>query len=223
MKKRVDTTGVAQSHSAPFNEHVATAAKSLKVAIYVRVSTDDQSNDMQITELREYAARQGWKIVAEYSDVESGSKADRKGLQDCLESARRGQFDVVLCWKLDRFGRSVPDFLRNIHVLDTAKVRWIATTQGLDTGDDSAMGRFFLQIMAAIAELERNMIRERTRAGLREAKRKGKRLGRKPLSPAVVSQVMALRAKGETIRAIHGATGVSVGAVSAICAESATE
>jgi DNA invertase Pin-like site-specific DNA recombinase len=139
-------------------------------AIYVRVSTEDQKTDMQLTELREYATRQGW-IITEYSDKISGAKARRPGLDLLMEDARMKRVDVVLVWKMDRFGRKMRDVLTNILSLDQYGVRFIAMTQGIDTDTRNPASRFYLHILAAVAELERDMIVERVNAGVAQFRR----------------------------------------------------
>jgi len=146
-------------------------------AIYARVSTFDQDNSMQVRELTDYATIRGWKVVV-YQDQMSGGKNDRPGLNDLLDAARRRLIDVVLVWKLDRFGRSTTDLLNNIRELEALGVRFLAVTQGLDTDQSNPVSRFLLTILGAVAELEREMICERVRAGQKRAKEKGVKFGR---------------------------------------------
>ena len=120
----------------------------------------------QLRELRTYAERRGWEIVAEFSDQMSGAKGRRPGLQQLLDQANKQSFDAVLCWKLDRFGRSLPDCLSAIQELQSCGVRFIATSQGIDTDENNPASRFLLHILAAAAEFERELIRERAHAGL---------------------------------------------------------
>ena len=140
-----------------------------RVALYARVSTDDQSCEMQLRELREHAAYRGWEIAGEYVDTGwSGSKASRPELNRLKADARLRRFDVVAVWKLDRWGRSVADSIGAIQELVGLKVRFVAITQNIDTDESNPMSRFLLHIMAAFAELEREMTRERVRAGLKQ-------------------------------------------------------
>ena len=187
--------------------------QSLRVALYARVSTADQTCEMQIRELREYAARRGWPIVAEYVDTGwSGAKASRPELNKLKAEARKRAFDCVIVWKLDRWGRSVTDSISGINELVSLGVRFVAMTQNLDTDESNPMARFFLHIMAAFAELEREMIRERVRAGLATAKAKGRKLGRQPVIYNR-GKALELRTAGRSIRQIAKEVDVSVGTI----------
>jgi putative DNA-invertase from lambdoid prophage Rac len=151
----------------------------MRVALYCRVSTADQNCEMQLRELREYAKTRKWRITAEYVDTGwSGTKANRPELNRLLRDARSRRLDTVLVWKLDRWGRSIRDSINSIQELVGLGVRFIAVTQNLDTDESNPMSRFMLHIMAAFAELEREIIRERVVAGVKAARANGKRLGR---------------------------------------------
>ena len=151
---------------------------AMRIALYARVSTTDQSCEMQLQELRHYAAQRGWQVFGEYVDTGwSGAGASRPELDRLMQDARTRRFDAVLVWKLDRWGRSVADCIRSIQELVSLGVRFLAVTQNLDTDESNPMSRFLLHILAAFGELEREMIRERVRAGLRNARAHGKALG----------------------------------------------
>jgi putative DNA-invertase from lambdoid prophage Rac len=166
------STGGASSKEAP--------PSILNAAIYARVSTQDQNCEMQVVELREYALRRGWHVSAEYVDTGwSGAKANRPQLDRLMKDARQHRFDVVMVWKLDRWGRSLVQSLQSVQELASMGIRFIAITQNIDTDQSNPMSRFMLHIFGAFAEFEREMIRERVCAGVRNAKRKGKQLGRK--------------------------------------------
>jgi DNA invertase Pin-like site-specific DNA recombinase len=138
-----------------------------------------------------------------------------------MAAARRRELDVVIVWKLDRWGRSVLDLLANLEVLGTCGVRFVAVTQGLDVrpGGD-AMSRLLLQVLAAVAEFERDLIRERTRHGLDVARRRGARLGRPPSSPPPdPRRVLELRGRGYSLRRIAGALEATTHSVRTILAE----
>ena len=137
----------------------------MKVAIYVRVSTADQNQELQLRELQDYAIRHQWEIVQIYQDTISGSSVSRPGLNQLMEDARARKLDIALCWKLDRFGRSLLDCLANLRELDLHGVRFIATTQALDTDNRNPASKFLLQVLGAAAEFERELIRERSKAG----------------------------------------------------------
>jgi putative DNA-invertase from lambdoid prophage Rac len=152
----------------------------LKAVIYARVSTQDQNCEMQVRELREYAERRGWHVSDEYVDTGwSGAKASRPELDRLMRDAALRRFDAVLVYKLDRFGRSVRNCLDGIEALRAHGVRFLAVSQSIDTDESNPTARLLLHILASVAEFEREMIRERVCAGVRNAKRKGVRLGRK--------------------------------------------
>ncbi len=135
------------------------------MALYTRVSTTDQNADLQVRELNDYAAKQGWVVVATYQDTISGAKASRPALSRLMDDARGRKLDCLLVWKLDRFGRSLVDCLNNIRTLEDHGVRFITVTQGLDTDQQNPASRFLLHVLGAAAEFERSLIRERTLAG----------------------------------------------------------
>lgn len=173
----------------------------MTAAIYARVSTDDQRCDMQLTELRGYASRMGWQLIEYIDQGVSGTRRNRPALDRLFADARLRKFDVVLVWKLDRFGRSLKGLIENINTLDSLGIRFLAPTQMIDTGKDSPMGRFILHLFGALAEFERALIVERVRAGVAEARRQGKSLGR-PKRDYDLSKVKKLRAQGVSWRAI---------------------
>lgn len=151
----------------------------MKIALYARVSTTDQSCDMQLHELRQYTAKRGWQVIQEYVDTGfSGAQASRPQLDRLLADARRRRFDAVLVWKLDRWGRSVAHCVRSLQELVSLDVRFLSASEGIDTGVESPMSRFMLHLFAAFAEMEREIIRERARAGQRAARAKGTAFGR---------------------------------------------
>jgi DNA invertase Pin-like site-specific DNA recombinase len=150
----------------------------MRVALYARVSTfNGQSPGMQLAELREYASRRGWEVFGEYVDLGiSGSKESRPELNRLMADAHRRHFDVVLCWKVDRFGRSLKHLVNALADLDAYGVAFVSLRDNLDLSTPS--GRLMFKIIGAMAESERSLIQERVRAGLRNAKLKGKTLGR---------------------------------------------
>ena len=151
-------------------------AKTTIAAIYARVSSLDQDYSMQLTEVRAYAERMGWAVV-EYAEKMSAAKK-RPVLAKLMDDARLKKIDIVLVWKLDRFGRSVSNIIENILQLDSFGVRLIAVTQGIDTDQKSPASRLMIHVLAAVAEFERSMIIDRVRSGMAEAKRAGKHCGR---------------------------------------------
>jgi len=181
-----------------------------RVALYARVSTSNghQDPEMQLAELREYADRRGWEIVGEYTDQGvSGSKDSRPELNRLMADAHRRRFDVVLVWKIDRFGRSLKHLVNALADLGAYGVAFISLRDNLDLSTPS--GRLMFQIIGAMAEFERALIQERVKAGLRNARAKGKRLGR-PRRVVDASMVAALRAAGATWRSVAKELGVGV-------------
>ena len=150
-----------------------------RAGLYLRVSTVDQHPETQLHDLRQMAAQRGYEIVAEYTDRISGTKAKRPGLDQMMTDARRGRFDVVLVWASDRIARSVKHFLDVLDELDRIGVQYVSFRENIDTG--GPLGRALVVIIGAIAELERSLIVERVRAGMRRARLEGQRIGRAPL------------------------------------------
>jgi DNA invertase Pin-like site-specific DNA recombinase len=152
-----------------------------KAAIYARVSTPDQHLENQILDLRKLAAQRGFEVSREYCDKGiSGSKAKRPGLDALMADARRGEFAVVLVAAFDRIARSTKNFLEVVDELHALGIEFISAREAIDTS--GPMGRMFLTMVGSIAELERSLIVERIRAGMRRAKLEGQRLGRIPLN-----------------------------------------
>ena len=149
----------------------------MRAALYVRVSTADQTTLNQELELKEYCERNNIEIFQVYKDEEvTGAKTSRPALDNLLKDMRLRKFDTVIVWKYDRLGRSTLHLTNILSELDNKNIRLIAVTQNIDTS--TAMGKFFYTIMSGIAELEREMIRERVNLGLKRAKAQGKKLGR---------------------------------------------
>ena len=151
-----------------------------RAALYCRVSTGDQHLETQQLDLREMAKQRGLEIVREYSDVISGAKSKRPGLEQVMSDARRHKFDVVLVAAFDRIARNVRHFLDVLDELDHLSVEFISMRENIDTG--GPLGRAMLTIIGAISELERSLIVERVKAGMRRAKLEGRRIGRTPLN-----------------------------------------
>jgi len=163
-----------------------------RAALYVRVSTDHQSVENQIRDLRHVARRRGWEVVETYNDAGvSGAKGrdQRPGLDALLKDASRGKFDVVLAWAIDRLGRSLIDLLGTIQHLEACKVDLYLDQQSIDT--TTPMGKLVFQVTGAFAEFERSMIRQRVRAGLRRAVAQGKVLGRPKLAAELEQRIRA--------------------------------
>src|SRR5664279_1205139 len=158
------------------------SAKLFRAVLYARVSTNDQQTlPMQSRAMREYAARRGWTIAMQVRDVGSGA-AKREAREKLIEAARRREIDVVLVWRLDRWGRSVTDLLATLQELEHLGVGFVSLTEALDL--TTPAGRAMAALLAIFAEFEREILRERTRAGLANARLSGKRLGR-PVTAAI--------------------------------------
>lgn len=184
--------------------------------VYARVSTSDQTCEPQLLELRDYAFQRKLVIDLEITDVISGSKGSREGLDRLMTLIRSGKVRAVLCVKLDRVARSVSHFARIVDELAKYKVALIVPRQNIDTSDSNPASRFMLTILSAVAELERDMIRERTKAGLVVARANGKVIGQTSKKmPPVPERQRIIRAH----RAAYGDTeyrilGLALGGVS---------
>jgi len=150
-----------------------------RAALYMRVSSVDQHPETQLHDLRQLAAQRGYQIIQEYTDRISGVKAKRPGLGDLMRDARRGQFDIVLVWACDRIARSTKHLLEVLDEFNRLNVEFVSFRESIDTA--GPLGRAIVVIIGAIAELERNLIVERVRAGMRRARLEGRHIGRKPL------------------------------------------
>ena len=170
-----------------------------RTAIYARVSTGDQHLETQLLDLREMAKQRGYEIVREYSDIISGSKAKRPGLDQLMADARRHRFDVVLVSAFDRIARNVRHFLDVLDELNHLGIEFVSKRENVDTS--GPLGRAMLTIVGAISELERSLIVERVRAGMRRAKAEGRRIGRAPLD-IDREQVVADRRSGMSLTAV---------------------
>jgi DNA invertase Pin-like site-specific DNA recombinase len=192
----------------------------MKAAIYARVSTGNgsQSPEMQIRELRDYCKRRGWKITGEYIDQGiSGAKESRPELNRLIAAAHLRRFDAVVCWRFDRFARSVSHLLRALETFKALGIEFVSLSEQVDTSTPT--GKMVFTVLGAVAELERNLIAERVKAGLRNARAKGKILGR-PRKIANADEIKRLRSQGASWRAVGTALGVS--AATAFCASART-
>jgi DNA invertase Pin-like site-specific DNA recombinase len=175
-------------------------------AIYARVSTEDQKCDLQLSELRGYVERSGWKVI-EYVETASGKAGGKRpALDRLLQDARLKKLDFVLVWKLDRFGRSLQHLIENVQTLDSAGIRFIVPSQNIDT-DTESPGKFLMHIFGAFAEFERDLIVERVRAGVAEAKRQGKHCGR-PVRLFRKDEALRLRKAGHSWRRVGELMGI---------------
>jgi DNA invertase Pin-like site-specific DNA recombinase len=169
-------------------------AKMLRAGLYARVSTNDQQTlAMQNRVVHEYAVRRGWTIVMQIREVQSG-EAKREARERLLESARRREIDAVLVWRLDRWGRSVTDLLATLQELEHLGVGFVSLTEALDL--TTPAGRAMAGLLAIFAEFEREVLRERTRAGLAHARANGKRLGRPATAAVHATEIQKLHRAG---------------------------
>jgi len=188
-----------------------------RVAIYARISTDDQTTEDQLRDLREVAARNGWEVVQEYVDKGiSGSKGrDKRPQFDALiKDAMRKKFDLIAAWSVHRLGRSLRDLVEFLGDIGETKVGLYLHQQGVDTTTPG--GKALFQMAGMFAEFERSMIVERTKAGLQRARAQGKTLGRPRVSTDVVKAVKAARATGKGMLAIAKELGIGTGTVQRI-------
>jgi DNA invertase Pin-like site-specific DNA recombinase len=182
-----------------------------RVGLYARVSTNDQQTiPLQIRALRDYAARRGWAIAVQVKEVGSGA-VRREARERLMEAARRREIDAVVVWRLDRWGRSVADLLATLQELEHLGVGFISLTEALDL--TTPAGRAMAGLLAIFAQFEREILRERVRAGLDHVRQNGKRLGRPATAAAHADEVWQLYragvAKAEIARVLHiGRTSV---------------
>jgi DNA invertase Pin-like site-specific DNA recombinase len=182
----------------------------MRAAIYARVSTANNGQDprVQTRELDEFCERRGWTLVPEYVDVGiSGTKEKRPALDRLMADAHHRKFDVVVVWRFDRFARSVSHLLRALETFQALGIEFVSLSEQMDTSTPT--GKMVFTVLGAVAELERSLIVERVKAGLRNARAKGKRLGRPPKTVDAPT-VARLRRQGRSWRAIASQLGVGL-------------
>ncbi|MBK7928959.1 MAG: recombinase family protein [Bryobacterales bacterium] len=185
---------VSKAKSDPVFGQARRPGKMFRAGLYARVSaTDQQTLAMQCRAMREYAARRGWTVALQVREVNSGA-ARRPVREKLLEAARRREIDVVLVWRLDRWGRSVTDLLATLQELEHLGVGFVSLTEALDL--TTPAGRAMAGLLAIFAEFEREILRERTRAGLAHARAAGKRLGRPATAATHAAEVRKLHRAG---------------------------
>ena len=183
------------------------------MGIYARVSTKDQSCEMQLRDLRAYCAARGFDLVREYIDVgQSGAKDSRPELNILMDDARKRQFDAIVVWRFDRFARSTKHLLSALEEFRSLGIQFISYQENIDTS--SALGQALFTIVSAVAQLERDLIRERVTAGIRNARANGKKLGR-PMRTVDPDRILQMRAEGQTLEQIAENLGVGYGTVRA--------
>src|ERR1700686_5086181 len=183
----------------------------MRIGIYARVSTKDQSCEMQIRDLRAYCAARGFDLVREYVDVgQSGAKDSRPELNKLMDDARKRQFDAIVVWRFDRFARSTKHLLSALEEFRSLGIQFIHYQENIDTS--SALGQALFTIVSAVAQLERDLIRERVSAGIRNARANGRTFGR-PKSGIDRERILELKAQGQSLRQIAATLGVGYGTV----------
>lgn len=187
----------------------------MRAALYHRVSTVDQNPEAAHVELRAAALQRGHEIVVDVVETGSGANNDRPGLAEVFAAARRGRVDVVMVWKLDRFGRSALDLMTNIRQLNNAGVAFVSTTQGIESRGGDPVSALILTIIAGVAEFELQTIRERTRAGMRNARARGAAIGRPRTQRPHAGDVAILRSARLSWQEIAAQLGCSVHAARA--------
>src|ERR1700724_3078736 len=183
----------------------------MQIVIYARVSTKDQSCELQVRDLRTYCAARGFDLVREYVDVgQSGAKDSRPQLNLLMDDARKRQFDAIIVWRFDRFARSTKHLLTALEEFRSLGIQFISYQENVDTS--TALGQAMFTIVSAVAPLERDLIRERVTAGIRNAQANGKKLGR-PKSGVDRQRILELKASGNSLRQIAASLGIGYGTV----------
>ena len=178
-----------------------------RVAIYARVSTLDQSTDSQLLDLRKYVSERGWTSFREYTDNGvSGTTDSRPALNQLMNDARKRRFDMVLVWRFDRFARSTRHLINALEEFKNLGIDFVSYQENIDTS--SPLGSAIFTIISAVAQLERDIIAERVKAGLRRAVENGARLGR-PKVEVDLELIREMRKQGLSLRDIAKATGIS--------------
>ena len=199
MKRRVS----AQDRKGVFGQ----GAKALRVGLYARVSTHDQQTlPMQMAAMRDYAKKRRWTVVIEVKDVGSGATT-RPKREKLIESARRREIDLVLVWRLDRWGRSLVDLVSTLQELTALEVGFVSLSEALDLTTPS--GRALAGMLAVFAEFERDILRDRVKAGIDQARKDGKPHGRPKTAGKLIPEMRQLRKDGMSKRAIAKQLGVS--------------
>jgi len=177
-----------------------------RIALYCRVSTTDQSTDSQLLDLRRYVSDRGWQTFREYCDNGiSGTKDSRPALNEMMGDAKKRKFDVILVWRFDRFARSTRHLINALEEFKNLGIDFVSYQENIDTS--SPLGGAIFTIISAVAQLERDIIAERVKMGLRRAVENGKRLGR-PKVLVDVKRVHQMRAEGMSLREIGREVGI---------------
>ena len=194
---------------------------SKRIVTYLRISTEEQTVDPQRLELQAYCERRGWSVAAEYTDTASGGRSSRKGLDAMMADVRKRRIDTIVVARLDRLGRSLQHLVALIAELDGCGTALVTSEQPIDTSSENPTGRLVAHILMAMSQFEMSLIKERTRAGLRAARAKGKTLGRPRKIDSYSSRVAELWGQGLSKRAIAKMVGVAPSNVMRLLAKAA--
>jgi DNA invertase Pin-like site-specific DNA recombinase len=186
--------------------------KQKKVAIYTRVSTDEQKTDLQLMDLKEYVQKRGYETFNFYEDIVSGAAKERKALDQLMDDAKKRKFDIVLVWKFDRFARSLKMLVDGLALFQELGIDFISYKENIDT--TTSMGKLIFNINSAYAEFERDIIRDRVKAGVKAKREKTNGIwGRRNVADAIQTQIQELINKGVSIRNIAKQLNVAKGTV----------
>ena len=187
-----------------------------RVAIYTRVSTNDQNLDIQINDLKDYAQKREWEIFNIYQEKVSGSGKNRPAFNEMIKASKKRKFDIVLVWKFDRFARSLKMLVDSLGLFESLGIDFVSYKENLDT--TTPMGKLMYHINSAYAEFEKEIIRERVKAGVqRKMEKTGGKWGREKLPKEKQEEIKQLRAKGVSIRKTAEQVGVSAKTVVKYC------
>jgi DNA invertase Pin-like site-specific DNA recombinase len=185
--------------------------KQKKVAIYTRVSTDEQKTDLQLMDLKEYVQRRRYEIFNFYEDIVSGAAKERKALDQLMDDAKKRKFDIVLVWKFDRFARSLKMLVDGLALFQELGIDFISYKENIDT--TTSMGKLIFNINSAYAEFERDIIRDRVIAGIKAKREKTDIWGRRNIASDVQIQIQELIKQGESIRQVAKTLHIAKGTV----------
>ena len=186
--------------------------KTKKVAIYTRVSTDEQKTDMQLMDLKEYVQKRGYEVFNFYEDIISGAAKERKALDQLMDDAKKRKFDIVLVWKFDRFARSITMLVNALALFQDLGIDFISYKENIDT--TTSMGKLIFTINSAYAEFERDMIRDRVKAGVKAKREKSNgKWGRSQVTDDIQTQIQELINQGASIRNVAKKLNVAKGTV----------
>ena len=190
-----------------YNNPMPMFGKSKQVALYVRVSTDEQKTDLQLMDLKEYIQKRGYTIYNIYEDIISGTTKERQALDQLMADAKHRKFDIVLVWKFDRFARSLKMLVDSLALFQELGIDFISYKENIDT--TTSMGRLIFHINSAYAEFEREIIRDRVMAGIKAKREKTGTWGRKVLASELQQKIKDLIAAKQSIRTVAKTLDIS--------------